>query len=181
MRHSKRSRVHVVQRAAESLRLQRENEYLWSRMEGSWTLNQMVGKSPEMKEVFKTIRRAAQSDATVLIMGETGTGKELVARAIHSAAVEVMMEYLWPGNVLELENEVARLVALCPNDEVTVDDLSPRLRTASPSPRFLASSVSFSRVDSSKVGLPGRSDDKSFESPLLAQSKGSISSIPSEE
>lgn len=387
--------VHVVQRAAESLRLQRENEYLWSRMEGSWMLNQIVGKSPEMQEVFKTIRRAAQSDATVLVMGETGTGKELVARAIHdlsrrrtkplvvidcnaisgtllaselfgyvkgaftgayqskrglletadsgtvffdeigdvdlslqpkllrvlqrgeirrvgdtrlvdidirvvaatnqplaewveegkfrpdlfyrldvipihlpplrdrpediplliqhilakavsqldtsqkvftSAAVEAMMEYTWPGNVRELENEVARLVALCPNDEVTVDDLSSKLRTAAPAPRFLASTVSLaektykeakrlftdtfqyqyvktqleehggnvsraasasgmerrsfqrlmkkftlSRMDFAKASLPGRSNDKSFESPFLAQSEGSISSIASEE
>ncbi|MFQ5893860.1 MAG: sigma-54-dependent transcriptional regulator, partial [Nitrospinota bacterium] len=75
--------VHTVRKAAESLRLQRENDYLWSRMEGPWGLKDIVGKSPEMQEVFKTIQQAARSEATVLITGETGTGKELVAQAIH--------------------------------------------------------------------------------------------------
>jgi two-component system response regulator AtoC len=46
----------------------------------------IVGQSPAMLEVYKTIGRTANSDATVLIMGETGTGKELVARAIHQAS-----------------------------------------------------------------------------------------------
>lgn len=42
-----------------------------------------IGKSPEMEEVFATIRKVAQTDANVLILGENGTGKELVARAIY--------------------------------------------------------------------------------------------------
>ena len=45
--------------------------------------NQLVGDSEAMRQVFKQIGRAATSDATVLILGETGTGKELVARALH--------------------------------------------------------------------------------------------------
>jgi len=44
----------------------------------------MVGASPEMKQVFDLIQRAATSDASVLLEGETGTGKELVARTIHA-------------------------------------------------------------------------------------------------
>jgi len=43
----------------------------------------MVGRSPAMQEVFAAIRRVAGTDTTVLVVGETGTGKELVARAIH--------------------------------------------------------------------------------------------------
>ena len=46
----------------------------------------MVGASPAMVEVFKTIGRVAPSDITALILGESGTGKELVARAIHDAS-----------------------------------------------------------------------------------------------
>ena len=46
----------------------------------------MVGESPAMQEVMRQIARAAPPDSTVLIQGETGTGKELVARAIHSSS-----------------------------------------------------------------------------------------------
>ena len=47
------------------------------------TEDQIIGKSPEIVEVAKIVGRVAQSDAPVLIIGETGTGKEMVARAIH--------------------------------------------------------------------------------------------------
>ena len=46
----------------------------------------IVGRSPAMREVFASIRRVAPTDTTVLITGETGTGKELVARAVHQAS-----------------------------------------------------------------------------------------------
>lgn len=45
---------------------------------------EIIGKTPAMQEIFKTIGRVAPTDATVLIQGESGTGKELIARAIHS-------------------------------------------------------------------------------------------------
>ena len=45
--------------------------------------HEFIGESAEMKEVFKTINKVAQTDANVLILGENGTGKELVARALH--------------------------------------------------------------------------------------------------
>src|SRR5204863_697609 len=45
--------------------------------------DQMVGRSPQMLEVYKSIGRVASQDVTVLIRGESGTGKELVARAIY--------------------------------------------------------------------------------------------------
>jgi len=45
--------------------------------------HEFIGESPEMQEVFKTINKVGQTDANVLILGENGTGKELVARALH--------------------------------------------------------------------------------------------------
>jgi two-component system, NtrC family, nitrogen regulation response regulator GlnG len=45
---------------------------------------EIIGKTPGMQDIFKTIGRVAHTDATVLIQGESGTGKELIARAIHS-------------------------------------------------------------------------------------------------
>ena len=44
---------------------------------------EMIGSSPQMVEIYKTVSRVAPTDATVLIEGETGTGKELIARMIH--------------------------------------------------------------------------------------------------
>jgi DNA-binding NtrC family response regulator len=49
--------------------------------------HEFIGESPEMKEVFKTIQKVAKTDANVLILGENGTGKELVARALHRNSV----------------------------------------------------------------------------------------------
>src|SRR5258706_7086410 len=46
-------------------------------------LSGLVGRSPQMQEVFRKVAAVAGSDATVLLMGESGTGKELVARAVH--------------------------------------------------------------------------------------------------
>ncbi|NIV46659.1 MAG: hypothetical protein GWN46_07485, partial [Gammaproteobacteria bacterium] len=43
----------------------------------------IVGESPQMNDVFKTIEKVARSNATVLVLGETGVGKELVAEALH--------------------------------------------------------------------------------------------------
>ena len=52
-------------------------------VENSDTLRGVIGDSPAMQEVYRTTRLSARSSATVLLMGETGTGKELIARAVH--------------------------------------------------------------------------------------------------
>ncbi len=73
----------VVARAAERVLIQRDREELREELAQRYGLDNIVGTSPPMQRVFRRIRQVANTDATVLIQGETGTGKELVARAIH--------------------------------------------------------------------------------------------------
>ncbi len=72
-----------IRQALEHASLLRENRNLREKTQGLDLQEMIIGSSPAMIEVFKTVAKAAASDATVLVEGETGTGKELVARAIH--------------------------------------------------------------------------------------------------
>jgi formate hydrogenlyase transcriptional activator len=67
-------------RAAE---LQSQNIYLQEELTVERSFGEIVGQSNAMRQVFKAIERVADKDSTVLLLGETGTGKELIARAIH--------------------------------------------------------------------------------------------------
>jgi formate hydrogenlyase transcriptional activator len=62
---------------------EREGDYLREEIESNWPADGLVGKSPSWKSVINQINQVARTDSTVLIMGETGTGKEVIARAIH--------------------------------------------------------------------------------------------------
>ena len=73
----------VTQKAAESLLLRRANEGLRQRLDEKFGFNGVVGSSAAMNGVIDRLKRIAPTDATVLIQGATGTGKELVAQAIH--------------------------------------------------------------------------------------------------
>jgi two-component system response regulator AtoC len=73
----------AVQRAAEHKRLKDEAANLRRQLEGTFSFHNIVGKSPRMLEVYGLLEKAAELDITVLLGGETGTGKELAARAIH--------------------------------------------------------------------------------------------------
>jgi PAS domain S-box-containing protein len=57
--------------------------YLTEELKGRYSFRNIVGKSHKMREVFRLIRSVAQTNVTTLVQGETGTGKELVARAVH--------------------------------------------------------------------------------------------------
>ena len=70
-------------RALEFSRLQRENRELRRVVEDRFSFENLVGSSPPMKALYETLERVAPTDSTVLVSGETGTGKELVASALH--------------------------------------------------------------------------------------------------
>jgi formate hydrogenlyase transcriptional activator len=61
-----------------------QNEYLLEEVEQVYNFDEMIGQNAQFREVCKNIGLVAHTDSTVLILGETGTGKELVARAIHN-------------------------------------------------------------------------------------------------
>jgi two-component system response regulator HydG len=73
----------VVGRASESVRLRRTNVELQQRLDERFGFEGVIGTSPQMHSVIDRLKRIAPTDASVLIQGETGTGKELVAQAIH--------------------------------------------------------------------------------------------------
>ncbi|HJZ91580.1 MAG TPA: sigma 54-interacting transcriptional regulator [Gemmataceae bacterium] len=70
----------------ERARLQQQNLYLQEEIKSEHNFEQIVGRSPALSKVLAEVGRVAATDATVLISGETGTGKELIARAVHSAS-----------------------------------------------------------------------------------------------
>jgi DNA-binding NtrC family response regulator len=73
----------TIRRALEQKRLLQENLFYRQELITKYKLENIVGRSPQMLQVYKTVARVAESRSTVLIAGESGTGKELVARAIH--------------------------------------------------------------------------------------------------
>ncbi len=74
----------VIQRALNSRRVEAENANLREQIDQKYGLENIIGESPTMRQVFETVQQVAPSRATVLIAGATGTGKELIAKAIHN-------------------------------------------------------------------------------------------------
>src|SRR3954467_11838580 len=75
--------LHVLDSALEQRRLKSENAYLRSQLEERYRFEGIVGKSRPMERLFQLLETVAPTNSTILITGETGTGKEVVARAIH--------------------------------------------------------------------------------------------------
>lgn len=73
----------IVKRALESREMSLQHQQLKKEIEGENVLSGMIGKSQAMLKIMETIKKAASSKANVLITGESGVGKEVVARAIH--------------------------------------------------------------------------------------------------
>jgi two-component system response regulator HupR/HoxA len=90
-------------------RLRAENVYLRREVERKYAFDQILGASPSMNRLFEVMEKVAETDATVLIQGETGTGKDLVARAIHYSGPRKAMRFVaqncaaLPDTLLESE------------------------------------------------------------------------------
>src|SRR3990172_11652497 len=73
----------VMKKAIEKKSLLLENIYLRQELQEKYGFHNIVGKSKKMQEIYRIISKVAMTDSTVLIYGQSGTGKELIARAIH--------------------------------------------------------------------------------------------------
>jgi two-component system, NtrC family, response regulator AtoC len=104
----------LLRKAEERERLFRENQNLSRQVrsagqEPEGTFGELVARSPQMLELFRTVRKIAEFKTTVLIDGESGTGKELVARAIHDNSPRARAAFIAvncgaiPGTLLESE------------------------------------------------------------------------------
>jgi DNA-binding NtrC family response regulator len=86
--------LHAVTRCAERYRLLQENAALRSRANETFSLDQIVGESQKIRELRKLIQTVAPTDARVLILGASGTGKELVAGALHGLSQRHEANYI---------------------------------------------------------------------------------------
>jgi len=99
----------VIHRALEKSRLYEENVYLRRELEQRYGFDNIIGRSPRMRQIFGLIERVARTASTVLIQGESGTGKELIARAVHFSSPRAGRRFLslncgaMPENLLESE------------------------------------------------------------------------------
>lgn len=78
--------LHELNTAIDKRRLEAENAYLRAQLHDRYRIDGIVGSTPQMAQLFELLRTVAATASTVLISGETGTGKELAARAIHDAS-----------------------------------------------------------------------------------------------
>ncbi|MCK6475180.1 MAG: sigma-54-dependent Fis family transcriptional regulator, partial [Planctomycetes bacterium] len=76
----------TVERALKQRRLSQENEQLKRQLTRSLKLENMIGADHRMRKIYETMATVAATRATVLITGESGTGKSIIARAIHHAS-----------------------------------------------------------------------------------------------
>jgi len=84
----------LMRRAIEESKILRENIYLKSEIRGKYSYRNLVGASEQMLELYEMIERVSKSDSNILIQGETGTGKELVARSIHYASNRASSKFI---------------------------------------------------------------------------------------
>jgi len=101
--------LHALDSAIEQRRLKSENAYLRSQLEERYRFEGIVGKSRAMAKLFQLLETVAPTSSTILVSGETGTGKEVVARAIHHNSPRRMNRFVAlncsaiPESLLEAE------------------------------------------------------------------------------
>jgi DNA-binding NtrC family response regulator len=86
--------LHVLTSAMEQRRLKSENAYLRSQLQERYRIDGLVGRSRVMRDLFQLLEIVAATSSTVLITGETGTGKELAAKAIHHNSARRAQRFL---------------------------------------------------------------------------------------
>ncbi|MEK6661863.1 MAG: sigma-54 dependent transcriptional regulator [candidate division NC10 bacterium] len=98
-----------IERALEQRRLREENRRLLEQLTETYRFDKIIGRSLPMLQVFETIKKVAKSEANILIVGETGTGKELIARSLHVNSRRASKPFIpvdcasLPENLLESE------------------------------------------------------------------------------
>lgn len=100
---------HLQEISKYKVRLEQENNYLLDEIQGNYKYSEIIGAGEEMQKVYLLMSQVAFANSTVLLLGETGTGKELIARAIHNGSprknkimVKVNCAAL-PANLIESE------------------------------------------------------------------------------
>ena len=99
----------LIRRALDSRKLEKENENLHKRLDKKFSFDGILGESAALEEVLDKVRLVAPSKASVLLQGETGTGKELIAQAIHQNGDRIRGPFVpvhcaaLPANLLESE------------------------------------------------------------------------------
>jgi Nif-specific regulatory protein len=83
-----------IEKALELKRLRHEIDYLRNEQQGSYQFEKIVGNSAALQSVLTVVRKVAKSNSTVLIHGETGTGKELIAGAIHHNSLRAARNFV---------------------------------------------------------------------------------------
>ncbi len=73
----------IIKNIVEKLELEKEVDTLWEQVGEKFRFRNIIGKSPSMLRVFSTLERVIDTDSTILISGDSGTGKEIIAKAIH--------------------------------------------------------------------------------------------------
>src|SRR5207244_664707 len=87
----------LLERVSGHLKLKTENRTLCEKIKSKLGFGSIVGRSPEMEKLYRMIAKAAYSSHPVLILGESGIGKEMVARSIHSTSLDhFVTSHLFP-------------------------------------------------------------------------------------